>query len=80
MDIDTGVIYQDDPRDELFLTGLQERGFLTEPSLAELEQVGAWDLLSRAGFPVKTFRLIQRSNAICAIMCSPVPAGVSAVP
>ncbi|KAL1871132.1 hypothetical protein Daus18300_004877 [Diaporthe australafricana] len=58
MDIDTGVIYQDDPRDESFLTGLQERGFLTEPSLAELKKAGAWDLLSRAGLPVKTFKLI----------------------
>lgn len=58
MDIETVVIYQDDPRDEPFLTGLQERGFLREPSLAELEPAGAWDLLSRAEFPVKTFRLI----------------------
>lgn len=58
MDIDTGVIYQDDPREEPFLIGLQERGFLPEPSLAELKKVGAWDLLSRAGLPVKTFKLI----------------------
>lgn len=58
MDIDTRVIYQDDPRDEPSLLGLHKRGFLTESLLVELKRAGAWDVLSRAGFNVKTFELI----------------------
>ncbi|KAJ0108860.1 hypothetical protein J7T55_011354 [Diaporthe amygdali] len=58
MDVYTRVIYQDDPRNEPFRLGLHKRGFLAESSLVELKPAGAWDVLSRAGFPVQTFELI----------------------
>ncbi|TLD20688.1 hypothetical protein PspLS_08543 [Pyricularia sp. CBS 133598] len=58
MDMETKTIHQDDPRTEPFLQSLQKRGFLTNPSIAELENSEAWDILSRAGLPIETFELV----------------------
>ncbi len=58
MDAETRVIHQDDPRTEPFLLGLREKGLLTEASLEEPGRVGAWDVLGRAGLPVRTFKLV----------------------
>jgi Heterokaryon incompatibility protein (HET) len=54
----TKVMRKEDPRMEPFLAGLVEKGLLLKPTLEELKQREALDVLVKAGFPVQIFNLV----------------------
>lgn len=57
VDMNTGLMYKDDPRILPFLTTLVESGLIGNASLQSLEEAGAIDVLIKAGFNIMNFEL-----------------------
>lgn len=58
IDMETKVVYKDDPRMLPFLTRLVANGLVGNATLDELKQVGAIDALTKAGVPINLFSLV----------------------
>ncbi|KAI0881518.1 heterokaryon incompatibility protein-domain-containing protein [Annulohypoxylon maeteangense] len=58
IDTRTNTILLEDPRIEPFLAGLVEKGLLPDPSIEKLEKREVFDVLVKAGYPLKIYNLV----------------------